>query len=55
MNFATFKTKTFWLAIASIVAGCTLSASGLASIGAPLIAQGLIGIGLRDAISNLPK
>lgn len=46
------KSKTFWTGLASIATGVGLIIAGDGAAGAPLIAQGLIAIFLRQAITN---
>jgi len=55
MNTSTLQTKTFWIGLLATIAGVVLFVTGEPSLGSTLVSQGLIAIGLRDALSSNSK
>lgn len=53
MDLSTFKTKTFWTGLATVLAGAYLCYIGKVDSGLELLATGSIAITGRDAISKL--
>jgi len=49
------KLKTFWAALLAIATGTTIWVLGQPTAGANLIAQGILALGIRTAISPPPR
>lgn len=55
MEKKTFKTKTFWIGLASICTGIGLVVAGQHEQGITLIVQGALAIMIRDGIQKIGK